>query len=301
MIDRYTLTAYHLGRKLETLEPPYSATDNAFAAQRFDGVEISSPNCQHCTFANLSFKEAQFKNGMFLDCVFVDCYFRRAELTNCQFIGCRFLDCNFSHVALKSCDFRFSVFRGCQVKHAEMEYNLPSEPNLREELARSLSIESSRLGLSREARRYRISEIRAHEEHLLAAISGKSQWYREHFDNFARVRSLFSFGGSLINRWLWGYGERALVLVRNLIGLVFLVFPILFFISKDQLLHKSGRQIEIADLFYFSLENVVPAGVDSGVVATGSVTHLLAGLESLFGVVTVTLFAAYVFRWSLHR
>ena len=282
-------------------ERPYLATDNAFAAQRLDSEKIDSPDYKHCTFANLSFKKSQIDNGMFLDCVFINCYFRRAELTNCRFIGCRFLDCNFNHITLKSCDFKFSKFRECQVNHAEMKYNLPREPNLREELARTLSIESSRLGLSREARRYRITEIRAREEHLFAAISGNSQWYKEHFDYFARMGAVLSLVGSLLNRWLWGYGERAAVLVRNLVGLVFLMFPTLFYISKDQLSHKYGRKIEILDLIYFSLENVVPAGVSSGVIATGSVTRLLAGLESLSGVVAVALFAAYIFRWSLHR
>lgn len=301
MTDSNGLSAYHLGRPLEAFEPPYSATDKAFAAQRYDAAVINSPSYEHCTFANLSFKEAKFQDGNFLDCVFLGCYFRRAELANCHFVGCRFFDCNFNHIALKSCDFRFSVFRGCQVAHSEMEYSLPREPNLREELARNLSVESSRLGLSKEARRYRIAEIRAHEEHLRAAISGKSQWYREHFDGVGRIMAFLEWALSLLNRWLWGYGEHAVVLVRNLIVLAFLVFPILFYTFKDQLSHTSGRPIELLDPLYFSLENVVPAGVVSGVVATGSTTRLLAGLESLFGVVAVALFAAYVFRWSLHR
>ena len=182
-----------------------------------------------------------------------------------------------------------------------MEYNLPSEPNLREELARNLSLESSRLGLSREARRYRIAEINAHEEHLWAATWGKSQWYKDHFDTIARIMAFSERVGSLLNRWLWGYGERAFVLVRNLLILVIIVFPALFYFFKDQLTHVSGRQIELLDIFLFSLENLVPADVSSGVNASSLMTRLLAGLESLFGVVAVALFAAYIFRWSLHR
>lgn len=296
-----TLSEYQLGRELEALEPPYSATDKTFAAQRLDCVAIGSPDFRHCTFVNLSFKEAQLEDGSFLNCVFVGCYFRRAEFTNCSFVGCRFLDCNFSHIALKSCDFRFSMFRGCQVSHSEMEFHLPGEPNLKEELARNLSIESSRLGLTREARRYRVVAIRAHEEHLRAVISGSSQWYREHFDIVARIKACLEWGGSLVNRWLWGYGERASVLVRNLMIVTVLLFPSLFYIYKEELSHSSGRPIEIPDLFYFSVENVVPAGIVSGVVANDSVTRLIAGLESLLGVVAIALFAAYIFRWSLHR
>lgn len=166
MTDPNVISAYHLGRPVAALETPYSGSDKAFAAERHDGAVIDSPSYKHCTFANLSFKEAKFKGGRFLDCIFIGCYFRRAELTNCGFVGCRFFDCNFSHIALKSCDFRHSIFRGCQVTYSEIEYSLPTEPNLREELTRNLSVESSRLGLSREARRYRMAEIHAHEQHL---------------------------------------------------------------------------------------------------------------------------------------
>jgi len=294
-------SVYHLGRPLAVFEAPYLGSDKAFAAQRHDETVIKSPRYEHCTFANLSFKGAKFKSGTFIDCIFIGCYFRRAELTDCHFIGCRFFDCNFNHIALKSCDFRFSVFRRCHVAYSELEYSLPREPNLREELARNLSVESSRLGLSKEARRYRIAEIRAHEEHLRAAILGKSQWYKDHFDGLGRFQAFLEWMLSLLNRWLWGYGEHAGVLVRNLIVLAFFVFPILFHIFKDQLSHTSERPIEILDPLFFSLENVIPAGVVSGIVATGSTTRFLAGLESLFGVVAIALFAAYVFRWSLHR
>ncbi len=264
-------------------------------------MALESPDFSHCTFVNLSFKNAKLENGRFLNCVFVGCYFRRAEFTNCSFVGCRFLDCNFGHIVLKSCDFRFAVFRGCQVSHSEMEFSLPGEPNLREELARTLSIESSRLGLAREARRYRVEEIRAHEKHLWAVISGSSQWYREHFDAVARIKACLEWGGSLANRWLWGYGERAVVLVRNLVTVTLLLCPFLFYVCREQLSHTSGRPIEILDLLYFSVENVVPAGVVSGVVTNGFVTWSIAVLESLFGVVALALFAAYIFRWSLRR
>lgn len=301
MTDSTGLSVYHLGRPLVAFESPYSGNDELFAATRHDEQVISSPSYQHCTFANLSFKNTKIKNGSFQDCIFISCYFRRAELSNSQFVGCRFFNCNFSHVALKSCDFRFSIFRECQVAYSEIEYSLPSEPNLREELARNLSVESSRLGLSREARQYRIAEIKAHEEHLRAAISGRSQWYKEHFDLLGRFTAFLEWTLSLLNRWLWGYGEHAIVLARNLIFLAFIIFPILFYVFKDQLSHKSGKPIDIFDSLYFSLENVIPAGVISEITATGLTTRFLAGLESLFGVIAVALFAAYVFRWSLHR
>ena len=292
---------YDLRRPIEPLGTPYIGEDQTFASERHDDEVIQSPRYQHCTFANLSFKNATLKSGSFDDCIFIGCYFRRAELRDCRFVGCRFYDCNFSHVALKSCDFRYSIFRGCQIAYSEFEHNLPSEPNLREDLARNLSVESSRLGLSREARSYRMAEIQAHEQHLKAAFQGSSQWYRDHFDSLARVQVFAQWFLSLLNRWLWGYGQRAMVLVRNLFFLSFGIFPISFFMLREQLSHSSGKAITFVDTVYFSLGNVVPAGVGSEIVAVGLATRVLAGLESLFGVVAIALFATYVFRWSLHR
>ncbi|NIM49321.1 MAG: hypothetical protein GTO22_08685 [Gemmatimonadales bacterium] len=301
MTDVVTLASYSLGRPVADFTAPYKAQDKCFASQRLDGVTIEDADLQHCTFANMGFKEARLQNGKFFDCIFIGCYFRRAQLMNCSFVGCRFIECTFPHAALKSCDFRYAVFRGCQVPFFEMEYCLPTEPNLREHLARNLALESWRLGLSQDARNYRRKELNAREEHLLAAVKGKPQWYKDHFDTLGRFRALMGWCLSLLNRWLWGYGDRAWTLVRNLLLLALLVFPGLFYAWRAQLVHSSGHDVSLWDVVYFSLENVVPSGIVSDVLAVGGVTRFLAGLESLFGVVVVALFAAYVFRWSLHR
>ena len=166
---------------------------------------------------------------------------------------------------------------------------------------RVISLSNRHILVWLKSRRYRIAEIHAHEEHLKAAIWCEAKWYQDHFDGFARLRALLEWLLSLLNRWLWGYGERSAVLIRNLLILAFLVFPLLFIIFIDQLAHESGRAVSLRDTLYFSLHNIIPAGIHSEIVATSSTTLFLAGLESLFGVVAVALFASYIFRWSLHR
>lgn len=301
MNDTVEPTVYQLGRPLTTLQSPHNGVDKCFAGQRLDGETVERANYEHCTLVNVSFKEGKIRNSDFLDCIFVGCYFRRTTLENCRFVGCRFFDCNFSHTALNSCDFKFSVFRGCQVAFSEMHYSLPAEPNLRENLARNLALESSRLGLSDESRQYRMVEIGAREDHLMAAFRGKSEWYRTHFDGLSRLHAFLTWLSSLLNRWLWGYGENAWVLVRNLLLLAAVIFPGLFYFFRNELEHRLSSEIGFTDSLYFSLENVIPAGIVSNVTAVGSLARFLAGLESVVGVVAIALFAAYVFRWSLHR
>ena len=130
---------------------------------------------------------------------------------------------------------------------------------------------------------------------------GHSQWYKEHFDGFARARACVQLGLSLANGWLWGYGERARTLVRNLLALAFLLFPAVFWLLRDGLVRASRADIGLQDVLYFSLQNILPAGIESGVRAVGLASRMVAGLESVFGVVAIALFASYVFRWSLHR
>ncbi len=295
------VSAYSLGRAVAALTEPYKGQDLAFGGQRLDCQMMLDANYKHCTFANHSFLKAKIQNGLFLNCVFIGCYFRRAELQNTRFMGCRFIDCNFSHISLKSCDFKYSVFHGCQLPFDEFVHCFPSEHNLREDITRNLAIESSNLGLAREARSYRMAEIRAHEEHLLAAVKGNSSWYREHYDSLRRIEALVQWLLSLLNRWLWGYGERAWVLVRNLLLVSVIIFPSLFYMLRDELDHASHRAPGFMEIIHFSLENVIPTGVVSNVVAVGNAARVLAGIESLLGVVAIALFAAYIFRWSLHR
>ena len=293
--------AYCMGRAVGSISKPYKGQDLAFGTQRHDDQILLNVDYKHCTFANHSFLRTKVQNGFFLDCIFIGCYFRRAELQNSRFIGCKFIECNFSHISLKSCDFKHSVFRSCQLPFAEFVYCFPSEPNLREEITRNLAIESAGLGLAREARSYRMAEIRAHEKHLLSAVKANSSWYREHFDFTRRMEALFQWVLSLMNRWLWGYGEHAWVLVRNLLIVSVIIFPCLFYLLRDELKLASQGTLGAMEIIHFSFENILPAGVVSNVVAVGAAARVLSGIESLFGVVAVALFASYIFRWSLHR
>jgi hypothetical protein len=62
-IDEFT--NYQLGRLLSVLVPPFNGQDKTFAAQRLDSETLENAIFKHCTFVNLSFKEASFKGENF--------------------------------------------------------------------------------------------------------------------------------------------------------------------------------------------------------------------------------------------
>jgi hypothetical protein len=293
--------AYLVGRDQASLERPFDASDKLFAANRIDGQKMDQASFEHCTFANVSFKEVTIKNGQFLNCTFIGCYLRRATITDCRFTGCKFIECNFSHAAITGSDFRYSSFRDCYVPWESLEHNLPLEPNLRAELTRNLSIEAAKLGAIKDSRLYRRCEIQSNEEHLSAAVRGQTEWYRQHFDGWHRIVAAFEWLLSTLNGIAWGYGERSWVLIRNYLLLSLVVFPVLFLFVSEGLVSRNGKNIGFMDAFYFSLQNMLHGGIESGIQAATAATRFCAGLESTLGVIMAGLLASYVFRWSLRR
>ena len=291
---------YPIYRPMAKIEEPYEAEDCTFSAPRLDDGTIEGANYRHCTFVDASFKAATLQDCRFLNCIFLGCYFRQATLKNCTFTGCRFYDCQFPYVKLHGCDFMYSQFKSCQVPFSEMEDSLPKPPNLREQLCRNLAIQSADLGLSDERRCYRRLEVSAREEHLWKGITSKSDWYRTHFTGQRKLRALFQWLLSKMNGLFWGYGESLTVLLRNLLLAVMVVFPLFYWCFGD-LTRSDGMNLRWWDYLYFSMVNALPVSVSSTVSASSWIGYLLAVVESVFGAVTLALFAAYVFRWSLHK
>jgi hypothetical protein len=146
-----------------------------------------------------------------------------------------------------------------------------------------------------------MAEIRAHEDNLRAAVLGKSSWYREHYDPVARGIALGGLILSLMNRWLWGYGQRSWVLMFNLAITGFVIFPVIFYQLRLGLQKTSKEAVTVSDLFYFSFENMLPTGIHSGISALSMWARIVAGTESVIGIVAFALFASYIYRWSVQR
>lgn len=293
--------AYIVGRTKASLNSPFKGQDQVFGGARLDGQTISGAEYAHCTFANISFKDVQLDSSRFLDCTFIGCYFRRTQLSKVSFQACKFLSCEFPKATVQACDFSYAKFSDCYMPFSEMEHSLPSQHNLREMVARNLTIETGKLGLPDERRSYRKTEIRAYEQHLVAAVQGRSQWYKDHFTPLARFSAVTELAWSYVNKWLWGYGESIFAIIRSFAGAGLVVFPLLFYVFSEQLVLSTGGIIDVKSLLYFSLTTIVPTGIASNITAIGPLAQFLAVAESLFGVITAGVLASYIFRWSLHR
>ena len=106
---------------------------------------------------------------------------------------------------------------------------------------------------------------------------------------------------SVFERQVWGSGLRSVVLFRTLVIFTIAVFPLVFLLLRDQLSKTGPNEITFGDLVFFSLENMLPARIESGIAAVSNAARLTAGVEALLGLVITGLFASYLFAWINER
>jgi uncharacterized protein YjbI with pentapeptide repeats len=146
-----------------------------FQAERVDQQTFEGVRFEHCTFANVSFKEARLISCTFENCAFIDCYFRMTVLESSRLLGCKFISCDFPKAAFRHCSFVYSQFRSCFVPYAVFEPSLPTEANLRRLLADNLAREAEAAGATNDARRYRLRASEALEHYLWGGLVGADQ------------------------------------------------------------------------------------------------------------------------------
>jgi hypothetical protein len=290
-------SAYLVGRQFS--EYPCDGnpvTDILFAGQRLDEKQIEQKHFHHCTFANISFKDATLKESEFMDCTFIGCYFRKAKIKNCTFVASKFISCQFPKVSVQSCNFNYAHFEGCIIPYSEMQYNLSPEPNIRLELSANLAHAAETIGLTKEACSYQLDSIKAQESHLWAAVFSTTTWYQEHYKGTSRAVALFDLIKSKIDGLIWGHGERWEVLLRNFAILTFIVFPVVLWLLKDGLATPEKTSFNFLEIEWLSISTILSINGLSNIAATSVGTKIVMITEVFLGLVIAGLFISLIFR-----
>jgi hypothetical protein len=281
---------------------PAAVTDALFQADRVDGQHFEGMHFTHCTFANVSFRDARLESCTFENCVFIDCYFRRTIVDSSKFLGCKFLTCDFPKTSFRQVTFVYPQFRGCSIPFDDVVASLPLEPNLRRQMAENLAREAEAAGATRDARMYRLRAHEAFERYLWNGATGADEWSRKHFPGLAH-RSLAAVQavGRWANRLIWGYGERGWVLARNALVLALGVFPLLFYLLRADLSQQNGGSLDAVSYFLLSIDSLLNGTGFSGVEPTTAVARAVVGLEVFTGLVVIGLGIALLLRWITRR
>ena len=104
------------------------ASHREFERESWKSREIYDVNCKKTIFRDCDFSYSEFDLG----------YFHSAEFRDCKFVGARFNNCNFQSAKFFACDFSWAQFSKCQISVKEILATLPSSPNIRQDVLRSL-------------------------------------------------------------------------------------------------------------------------------------------------------------------
>ena len=249
-------------------------------------LKLQNKSTQRAIWVNVSLKQAKFDKCDFSHTIFINCYFRGARFRDCNFTGCRFIDCNFQSSTIHRCNLQYSRWEKTDIARSTLLENLPAEPNLAQKLLIQLRLNASSIGEYDDARYYLYEAEERSREHFVEIIKCRKDYYRDKYSiSLDRIIAPFRYVGSLLNKVLWGYGERPLVLSRN--GLLLILgFGIIHSYTDDSMDISSGIKLSLG-AFVSALPGVDPA--------TSDVSFWLL-IESLFGIVYIALLAA-----SLHR
>ena len=292
------MTDNQLSRKPKLItEIPSQGELFIFSDQQNDSLTVSGVSISTSSFLRLGMKEATFNNCSFTQSYFEDSYFRKAIFKNVRFTGSTFKFCNFDKASFQSCDLRYCNFHCCKLPRDEIVATLPTEPNLKRDLARNLRANFESLGDKKSADAFLDIEIQAYEEELKAIFFSKTEYYRTHYDRFAQFYAGLKYCGSIISGVIWGYGHRvgrllaSYAIITFLLSLLTYFSKINFFVSG----HSSQRPLNLKESLYLIFSETLNASGASFIPATSTGKLILLAV-SFLGTLFLALLAATLYR-----
>lgn len=259
----------------------------------------NSPGLAHLiinnsTFSNIGFKNAKAHQCDFSFCVFINCYFKWAELQQVKFQSCEFIGCNFEHASFIGCDFQYTEFSGCFIPYAAIKPNLPHErENINRSLCRTLSIQCLQLGAVEDYKLFLFEERNAGEIHAIRKLFHSSTSYYNKYSLLEGLEGFLYFLRSKLSKFLWGYGEKMGVLLRNII-LVILSYAVYYFPSITTIVKNPISNNDFLSSLYLSTCTFFSGNID--ILNLNSTMQIVILSEHVLGAVLVGFFGAALFR-----
>ena len=180
-------------------------------------------------FINVGIKNAKIQDSSLTQVIFDDVYGRNAEFENVDFTGSTFRNCNFKKAKFNGCTFKYCKFYNTELPVSEIIRCLPTEPNLREELSKSLKVNFSQLGDKKNSDKFLDLEIKAQQVEMFEIFKSRTKYYKERYDQIDRIEYLLKYLFSRAGGLIYGHGFKIQRLVFSF--LVFILFLSLFLIG----------------------------------------------------------------------
>lgn len=295
-MDHYFIGREH--KKLAELvvaDPQKETALAYFVDEKIDkNHELSHLIINNSTFSNIGFKGTKAQQCDFSFCVFINCYFKWAELHQVKFQSCEFINCNFEHATFVGCDFQYAEFDGCFIPYAAIKANLPHErENINRALCRTLSIQCLQLGAVEDYKQYLFEERNAGEIHEIRKLFHSSTSYYQKYSLWDGLEGLMYYLRSKTSKYLWGYGEKMAVLLRNII-LIILAYAVSYFPVINQILANPISGNRYLSALYLSACTFFSGNID--LLPQDAMWQVVLLSEHIVGAVLVGFFGAALFR-----
>lgn len=287
------------GKNRGTLSPlEVKNEDNYFVNESIDNFSIAQSSLRRSVFINISLKEAVITDCDFSYSIFINCYFRGAKFRGCNFTGCKFIEVNFRGATLVDCKLIYTKWKETYIKKESVLSNIPSAPNLAQDLLINLRMNSTSIGEFDDSKYYLNESEKFSRQHSWYIVTHYSDYYKK-YTFFQRIKSFIELIRSHLDLRLWGYGERPFALSIN--GALSVAIFALIFLFKEPSHFGLGTQqpslinsaIDAIKLSILTFSGNTPSTLPDEVF--DRIGYLLT-LESLLGVVFIAFLAA-----SLHR
>jgi len=114
----------------------------------------------------------------------------------------------------EGCDFSYASFDKTLIGSEILENCAPSFENVQLRFARSLGTNYQGMGDIESANKAFQLELRATEEHYYSAWKSPKAYYRKKYKRLRRAEMFFKWLRFKISGYVWGHGERPIMLLR---------------------------------------------------------------------------------------
>jgi hypothetical protein len=242
---------------------------------QIDKAYLRNVNLRWAVFRDVGFKNARFVNCNLSQASFTECYLRRAQFEKCDLVNSHFDSCDFSQAVIAESRIDFASFESCEIGLANIRFRQDASAQAMVRVCRSLKLNAMSMGNFADAGELTYLE-KTFERRALYARKAWPQW-----------------AGSVLQNWLWGYGEKPWRLGFAMMANI-LIFGALLF-SLDPLPDKG-----FWEHVYFSGITYLTVGYGDLAPAT-PLARLLSVVCAAAGIATFGMLIASVTKKVMYR
>jgi hypothetical protein len=242
---------------------------------QIDKAYLRNVNLRWAIFRDVGFKNARFVGCNLSQATFNECYLRRAQFEKCDLVNSHFDSCDFSQAVIAESRIDFAGFENCQIGLDNIRFRGDSSAQAMVRVCRSLKLNAMSTGNFADAGHLTYLE----KTHERRALYGRGEWAR--------------WAGSLLQNWLWGYGERPWRLA------LFMLFNVVVFGTLQYWANALPNKAWWEHL-YFSGITYLTIGYGD-LAPNGAPARFLAVLEGAVGIATFGMLIASVTKKVMYR